>query len=292
MLTIMKPLLIDLDYSIIDSFMIKEMSVPYFTNTHHFHKDFEIVYVKKSNGKRVIGDHIGNFCEGDIVFVGPDLPHAWFNESTYYEERDEFKAESVVIYLKKSWLYSTILPLPQTNKLKKLLENAHRGVFVFGNTGRAIGNILSNLIHTKGLKQTIDLLQVLHLMSESQEVELLASVNYLNTHSETETARLNQVYEYIMRNFSSEINLVDAANVANMTANAFSRYFKKQTQKNFSQFVNEIRIGHACQLLHKKDMSISQVCYESGYQSITNFNKFFKRITGKSPVEYRKEINR
>src|SRR5690606_16201177 len=93
MLTIMKPLLIDLDYSIFDSFMIKEMSVPYFTNTHHFHKDFEIVYVKKSNGKRVIGDHIGNFCEGDIVFVGPDLPHAWFNESTYYEERDEFKAE-------------------------------------------------------------------------------------------------------------------------------------------------------------------------------------------------------
>src|SRR5690606_9304866 len=201
-------------------------------------------------------------------------------------------AESVVIYLKKSWLYNTILPLPQTSKLKKLLENAHRGVFVFGNTGRAIGNILSNLIHTKGLKQTIDLLQVLHLMSESQEVELLASVNYLNTHSETETARLNQVYEYIMRNFSSEINLVDAANVANMTANAFSRYFKKQTQKNFTQFVNEIRIGHACQLLHKKDMSISQVCYESGYQSITNFNKFFKRITGKSPVEYRKEINR
>lgn len=287
----MKPLLIDLDYSIIDTFMIKELNVPYFTNTHHFHKDFEIVFVKKSSGKRVVGDHVGNFNEGDIVFVGPDLPHAWFNDSIYYEEREDIKAESVVIYLKKSWLDQDILPLPQTAKLKKLLEDAHRGVFFFGETGEQIGKLLSNILYTKGLKQTADLLSVLHLMSETQEFELLAGVNYLNTHSENETARLNQVYEYVMRNFSSEISLEDAADVASMTANAFSRYFKKQTQKNFSQFVNEIRIGHACQLLQKKDVSVAQACYESGYQSITNFNKFFKRITGKSPVEYRKEIN-
>lgn len=287
---IMKPLLIDLDYSLIDTFMIKELNVPYFTNTHHFHKDYEIVFVKKSSGKRIVGDHVDNFNDGDIVFVGPDLPHAWFNDSAYYGQQDDFLAQSVVIYLKKTWLERDVLPMPQTGKLKNMLENSRRGIRFYGETSQQISKLLSGIYRAEGFRQVADLFTVLFLMSETKECELLAGINYLNTHSENETARLNRVYEYVMRNFSSEISLEDAADVANMTANAFSRYFKKQTQKNFSQFVNEIRIGHACRLLLKKDLSVVQVCYESGYQSITNFNKFFRRITGKSPVGYRKEI--
>ena len=287
---VMKPLLIDLDYSFTDTFMIKELNVPYFTNTHHFHKDYEIVFVKKSSGKRIVGDHVDNFNDGDLVFVGPDLPHAWFNDSAYYGEQEDLLAQSVVVYLKSTWLERNVLPMPQTGKLKNMLENSRRGIRFYGETAQQISKLLSDMYRTEGLRQVADLFTVLFLMSETKECEFLAGINYLNTHSENETARLNRVYEYVMRNFSSEISLENAADVANMTANAFSRYFKKQTQKNFSQFVNEIRIGHACRLLLKKDLSVVEVCYESGYQSITNFNKFFRRITGKSPVQYRKDI--
>ena len=286
----MKPLLIDLDYSLADTFMIKELNVPYFTNTHHFHKDYEIVFVKKSSGKRIVGDHVDNFNDDDLVFVGPDLPHAWFNDSVYYENREELQAQSVVIYLKKTWLEHSVLPLPQTGKLKKLLENSHRGIRFYGETARQIRLLVSDLYRVEGFRQVADLFTVLFLMSETKECELLAGINYLNTHSENETARLNRVYEYVMRNFAGQIRLEHAADIANMSPNAFCRYFRKQTGKNFSQFVNEIRVGHACSLLVKNEMSVTEVCYESGYQSVTNFNKFFRRIMGKSPVEYRKNI--
>lgn len=287
----MKPLLIDLDYSLIDTFMIKELNVPYFTNTHHFHKDYEIVFVKKSSGKRIVGDHVDNFTDGDIVFVGPDLPHAWFNDSAYYGEQHDLLAQSVVIYLKRTWLERDVLPLPQTGKLKNMLENSRRGIRFYGETARQISRLVSGIYRAEGFRQVADLFTVLFLMSETKECELLAGINYLNTHSENETARLNRVYEYVMRNFPGQIRLEHAADIANMSPNAFCRYFRQQTQKNFSQFVNEIRVGHACRLLAKKDISVTEVCYESGYQSVTNFNKFFRRIMGKSPVEYRKKIN-
>lgn len=286
----MKPQLVDLDYALIETFFIKELNVPYFVNTHHFHKDYEIVFVKESSGKRIVGDHVEAFSEGDLVLVGPDLPHAWFNDKEYYEGREELLARSVVIYLKKTWLEKEVLRLPQTGRLKKLLENSQRGIKFTGTSRQLIGQVVLRLNEAEGLHKTIDLLSILCEMSESKEYQLLATSNYINNYNELETARLNQVYEYVMRNFSSEISLEAAADVASMSANAFSRYFKKQTQKNFSHFVNEIRIGHACRLLQKKDLNITQVCYESGFQSITNFNKFFRRHTGKSPLEYRKQL--
>lgn len=286
----MKPQLIDLDYALIETFIVKELDVPYFINTHHFHKDYEIVFVLESTGKRLVGDHVEAFSAGDLVLVGPDLPHAWFNDKEYYEGCEEFLARSVVIYLKKTWLEKEVLRLPKTGRLKKLLESALRGIKFTGASRLLIGQIASRISRAEGLQKSIDLLSILCEMSESKEYHLLASPNYLLNYNEHETARLNQVYEYVMRNFTSEITLEAAADVANMTANAFSRYFKKQTQKNFSNFVNEIRVGHACKLLQKKDLNITQVCYESGFLSITNFNKFFKRLTGKSPLEYRKQI--
>ncbi len=286
----MKPLLIDLDYTLADTFMVKEMDVPYFVNTHHFHKDYEIVYVKEGSGKRVIGDHVEEFADGDLVFVGPNLPHVWFNDKEYYDGSASLRARSVVIYLKRNWLEEVVLRLPQVDKLRKLLDKTVRGVKITGPASDRIGQIAAGIYRSEGLRQTVDLFLMLHEMSETPDCKILASVDYLNTHNENETVRLNNVYEYVMRNFSSDIRLTDVADVANMTPNAFCRYFKKQTQKNFSQFVNEIRVGHACRLLRQKELSIAQVCYESGYQSLTNFNKFFRRIAGKSPLAYRKEF--
>lgn len=286
----MKPQLIDLDYALNDTYFVKELDVPYFINTHHFHRDYEIVLVRESTGKRIVGDHVEAFNEGDLVLVGPDLPHAWFNDKEYYEARKDLAAKSVVIYLKKTWLEKELLRLPQTGRLKKLFENAYRGIKFTGKSRQQIAQTVSRIYEAEGLQKSIDLLTILYEMSEDKDYQLLATPNYLNNYNEHEVARVNQVYEYVMRNFSTEITLEAAADVANMTANAFSRYFKKQTLKNFSHFVNEIRVGHACRLLQKKDLSIAQVCYESGFQSITNFNKFFKRHTGKSPLEYRKQI--
>ena len=288
----MKPQLIDLDYTLTDTFMVKEISAPFFSNTHHFHNDYEIVLVKESAGKRIIGDHVESFHDGDLVLVGPNLPHAWFNEKEYYEGNPNLRARSTVLYLRKSWMEKEVLRLPQTARLRKLLEHSRRGVKFLGKARHYIGQLASQLHDKEGLNKTVDLFRILQVLSETEEYQLLTSSNYLNTYNNNDTVRLNDVYEYVMKNFSTEIRLEAAAAVANMSVNAFCRYFKNQTQKNFFWFVNEIRIGHACRLLQKKYIGIAQVCYESGFQSMTNFNKFFKRITGKSPSAYRKELFR
>ena len=288
----MKPQLVDLDYTLTEPFMIKEIDAPFFNNTHHFHNDYEIVLVKESAGKRIIGDHVESFGDGDLVFVGPNLPHAWFNEKEYYEGDPNLRARSTVIYLRKSWVEHEVLRLPQTAKLRKLLDQSRRGVKITGEARNQIGQLASDLYYKDGFTKTVNLFSILRDLSETEEYQLLTSSNYLNTYNENDTVRLNQVYEYVMKNFPMEIRLEAAAGVANMSVNAFCRYFKNQTKKNFFWFVNEIRIGHACRLLQKKDLSIAQVCYESGFQSITNFNKFFKRINGKSPTAYRKDLAR
>jgi AraC-like DNA-binding protein len=287
----MKALLINLDYTLADSFLVKEIVTPYFKNSWHFHNDYELVLVQESTGKRVIGDHIENFRKGDLIFVGPNLPHAWFNDNEYYEGREELNARSIVTYFRKSWLEKDVLKLPQSSKISKLLENGHRGIKIKGKAKTRITELLIKINQSEGLKKVVDIFSILYELSENEDYELLTSIDYINSYNENETQRINQVYEYVMQNFSMQIRLEEAAEIANMSTNAFCRYFKAHTQKNFSQFVNEIRIAHACKLLQKRDFSISQISYESGFQSMTNFNKFFRKIMLKSPLEYRKEIN-
>lgn len=286
----MKPQLIDLDYTFTEPFMVKDISEPYFKNTHHFHNDYELVFVLESSGKRFIGDHIGNFKTGDMVFFGPGLPHAWFNDQEYYKENGNLIARSIVTYFKASWLQQEVKALPFSEKFERTLLNAKRGIRVEGAARNRISIILKQFPQSFGLKKTIDILTILHELAENEEYELLAGISYVNQANANEAQRINQVYEYVMKNFLHPIKLDDVADIANMSPNAFCRYFKSQTQKNFSHFVNEIRIGHARKLLQKKDLTISQICYESGFQSMTNFNKFFKRYTRKSPLEYRKAV--
>lgn len=286
----MKPLLIDLDYTLTDSFLVKGITTPYFKKLWHFHKDYELALILESSGKRVIGNHIENFEKGDLIFMGPNLPHAWYNDEKYYEERSNLFAQSLIIYFRKSWLEQEVLKLPNTLRLKKLLENSTRGVKIIGETRNRVTDLVLNINRSNGLRKVIDIFSILHELAETEEYELLTNINDSQFCSENEDYRINQVYAYVVKHFQTGIRLEEAAGIANMSVNAFCRFFKSRTQKNFLQFVNEVRVGHACKLLDKKDLSISQICYESGFQSMTNFNKFFKKITQKSPQEYRKNL--
>lgn len=285
----MKPQLIDLEYEFTEPFLIKELAAPYFVNNHHFHNDYELVYVLESVGTRFIGDHIGNFRTGDMVFIGPNLPHAWFNDRVYYEQQSGLVARSIVTHFKQTWLYDTVMKLPQSDQLVPLIENATRGIRFRGGVVKRVASLLADAQKARGLKRSANILHLLYELAEAIDYELLAGVTYVNQHHFKDTKRMNTVYEYIIKHFSSPIKLEAISEVANMSPNAFSRYFKGQTQKTFSNFVNEVRIGHACKLLQSTDLTIAQVCYECGFNSMTNFIKFFRRVTQKSPLQYRKE---
>jgi len=285
----MKPQLVHLDFAFTGVFMMKQISAPYFINTHHFHDDYELVYVMESSGKRIIGNDISNFQKGDLVLVGPRLPHAWFNDKEYYENKG-LLARSIVTYFKKDWMEQQLLELTGGGKFKEIIDWAPRGFKINGKANGRITSILTDAVNSPALLKASGIFAILYELSETTEFELLTDVSYSNPFGQNEAARINQVYEYVMKNFTTEIRLETVADIAHMSPNAFSRYFKSRTQKTFSLFVNEIRIGHACKLLQRDDISVSQICYASGFQSMTNFTKFFKRFLKKSPLQYRKDL--
>ncbi len=269
-------------------FMMKEITAPYFVNIHHFHDDYELVYVVESSGKRIIGNSIGNFKKQDMVLVSPSLPHAWFNDREYYD--NSLTARSIVTYFRKDWIEKQLLGQSGGEKFKTMVDHASRGIKITGKTNRRIASMLVEALRSPGLLKAAQILRILHELSETDEFELLADAHYVNSYGQNEAMRINQVYEYVMKNFTSEIKLNTVADLVHMSPNAFSRYFKTRTQKTFSLFVNEIRIGHACKLLQGEDFTMSQICFASGFQSMTNFTKFFKRFMNKSPLQYRKEL--
>lgn len=285
----MKPQLVHLDFAFTGVFKMKQIAAPYFINTHHFHDDYELVYVMESSGKRIIGNDISNFQKGDLVLVGPRLPHAWFNDKEYYENKG-LLARSIVTYFKKDWMEHQLLELTGGGKFKEIIDQAPRGFKINGKANGRITSLLTDAVNSPALLKASGIFAILHELSETTEFELLTDVSYSNPFGQNEAARINQVYEYVMKNFTTEIRLETVADIAHMSPNAFSRYFKSRTQKTFSLFVNEIRIGHACKLLQRDDISVSQICYASGFQSMTNFTKFFKRFMKKSPLQYRKDL--
>ena len=147
------------------------------------------------------------------------------------------------------------------------------------------------MIHLHGTRSIIQLLRILELMAEHpDDCRLIADAAYINTNKESEKDRMGQVYEYVMRNFQGKVNLEEAAQIANLSVSAFSRFFKSRVNKTFSDFLTEVRISHACKLLHETDKNVSEISYECGFPTLSNFNKLFREKTQKTPLEYRKEF--
>jgi len=286
----MKAQLIDVGLSGSKSIHIKKVDEFFLDSPFHFHHLCELVWVEKSSGKRIVGDNIDNFEDGDLVLMGPQLPHIWQNDELFYRKKKGNRVKATVIY------FPPDLPLNLTdeqnilNPVLELIRRASRGLVFYGATSQKVSKILSAISGEEGLTKIINFLEVIDILSHSMEYRQLASISFKNLYEEKDTDRITKVYQFLMQNFYRDINLQEVADLCNMTPNAFCRFFKSRTQKSFTQFLNELRIGHACKLIQNEAYSVADVCYESGYNNLANFNKFFKLITGITPSKYRKKL--
>ena len=285
----MKAQLIEVGLYKEQSFSIKKIDQHHFESPFHFHELCEMNYVVESFGKTIVGDNISNFSSGDLVLMSPNLPHIWYNDPRYFKEDDLSPAEAIVTYFNPDFLVCLSNESQYNSQIKSLLERAKRGIRFFGNTRQNAISKLNNILNKKGLEQVVSLLEIINILLESKEYESLASISYQNSFNEKDTQRMNNVYQYLIKNFTDVITLSQIASVANLTPPAFCNFFKKRTQKSFSKFLNELRVGHACKLLQNRELSIADVCFQSGYQNMTNSNNFFKKITKKTPSQFRKE---
>ena len=288
----MKAQLIDSGLHAKKKIRIKRVDQFYLDTPFHFHDSCEIVLIEESFGKRVVGDHIDSFTNGDLVFLGPNLPHIWQNDSLFYRKRKGYRVKAMVIYFSADIILELAYNTEAFERIEALFSNARRGLHILGNTKTCLAKEISNIMQEDGLKQIASFLNIIDTLSQTNEYEYLASEDYKNAYTVKDTERFNDVYQFLINNFHREITLEEISGIAKMTPNAFSRYFKTRTNKSVIRFINELRIGHACKLLKNLDYSISDICYECGFNNMVNFNKFFKIITKTTPSEIRKNIKK
>jgi AraC-like DNA-binding protein len=248
----------------------------------HIHEEVELVHVKKGSGTLLVGDKEEKFHSGDVVLVGAGLPHCRRFEGMDIDCR--------IVHFGEKFLGGIFIDLPENFLLKGLLDRARRGLQVEGEAKEKVACLLERLLAAEGMPRLLLLLETLHVLAASDQLRPLASIGFKHHLRDMEHERVNLIYEYSLRHFRRPIQLEEIAAVAGISPNSFCRYFKSRTRKTYSRFLIEVRVGHACRLLIENNLSIKQLCYESGFNNFTSFYKYFKLITGKSPLGYHRSI--
>jgi len=272
-------------------FEVKHILDSYFDPNWHFHSEYQLFLVLKGTGTRFIGDHVGPFRQGELILTGPNLPHLWRSDHEYFEGLANTVTEGIVIYFTQNLLGKDFLNKSEMFKIKNLLHKARRGMEFKGTTLVMASELMISLPAVEDFDRVLLFLNLLNLLSNSTGYSLLASEGYSNSLKETETERMNLVHEYVLKNFKTRISLEEAAAVASLSPTSFSRYFKMHANKTFSDFLIEIRIGYACKLLSGQNIDVAQACYESGFNTLSNFNKQFKAVTNYTPLAYKKKYS-
>lgn len=271
------------------AFIVNFLDDPYFDTNWHAHSEFQLFVVLYGTGTRVIGDNISRFQEGDLVFTGPHVPHLWRNDDFYFNRENNLRVQGIVIYFPENLLGESLLQKEELWGIKQLFEKAKRGLRFVGSTVPEVTQMMHDLLYLKGMEGIVQLLSILNRLAESDEYENISSNSYAMPGNEQDNDRMSRVYKFIMKNFKGDIMLEKVAEIANMSPTAFSRYFKTRTNKTFSNFISELRISLACKLLKEDKANIAQICFECGFNTLSNFNKQFKDITGTTPLKYKQE---
>lgn len=286
----MKPIIERLSKTPKSSFVLQKDVYSHYPTPWHYHPEYELVLVLKSTGKKIVGDHMSNFSDGDLTFMGPFLPHVYHNDKIYYEEGSTLTAEAIVIHFKDDFPGQGFFEIPGMEPVKKLLKDSVRGFAITGHTRQWISKKMNRMLRMEGPSRIIELLTILNKLAETKEKEQLASPGFVHHFKTSGSDQITKVCDYIMQNFTSDLTLRNVARIANMTPNAFCSFFKQRTRKTFVNFVNEVRVGYACKLLTGDQYNISEICYMSGFQNLSNFNRQFKKILNKTPHQYREEM--
>lgn len=271
------------------SFSVKEYAQPHFTSPYHFHDLYELILIANSSGKLYADNKILNFNAGDVYMFAPGFSHCFYNDSNFISTGEV--ARAIVIYFKGEFLGGDFFSRPELIKVKKMMKRSASGI-KFNKPSDLIKSCFDVLLSNDGLKSLVKLLDLLDSLAELQPPDFMQiSENGQNLFPvQTVVAKLDPVFKYVLENYNQNVNSKTAATLAYLNDAAFCRYFKKCTGKTFSQFVNNVRITHATQLLTESSMSIANICFECGYKNLSYFNREFKSLTGETPFDYRRKF--
>ena len=268
------------------SFITQRLKMDPDSDKIHSHKNFELNLISSGAGRRIVGNHISSYQPGDLVLLGPNISHCW----EILETDKDAKPECIVTHFYENIISSDFFNIPELEDVVKLLDDAKNGIWFKGPKAEKVAGVLKKMANTSGLDSYIQLLKVFNLLLQIEDREYLTLPSSLPNSYAKDQDQINKVYEYVFQNIQEGIKLKDAASLVYMEPSSFCRYFKKKSNKTFMNYVKNVRIGIAAKLLAETNKQITQICYESGYNNLANFNHYFKVIMKKTPSEYRKSF--
>lgn len=282
----MKPTFEQVNETAVSSFVWRQYSKPRFDAPYHFHPELELTLIVQGQGRRLVGRQLSNFEAGDLVLLGPNVPHVWLNDEA--ANAAESVSEAIVIQFKENFVGERFWTMPEMAAVQNLLQKAKSGLFIKGETRNWAAEKMVEGVHLPPFEKFLQLFATLQGIATSDETEPIDVQFSDYVPSPTETERFQKVYAYLMTHYREEILLETIAAVANLSPTSFCRFFKKTTRKTFVDVLTEFRVKHAAQLLSTTEKPIADICFESGFGNLSYFNKEFKKSLGQSPLGYRK----
>jgi len=254
----------------------------------HYHEEFELNFIQNAKGaRRMVGDHMEDIDELELVLVGPNLQHAWFTHKCHSKEIKE-----ITIQFHKDLFDEKFLRRNQLSFLRALFEKSLRGILFSPETTQQLAPRIIELNQKHGFDSVLELISILHDLSTSRNIRVLSDSSFNNTEQFTyNSRRIEKTFEYMNQNFDRPIALGEVARLANMSEVSFSRFFRQRTGNTFIDSLTEIRLGHASRMLIDTTQSIAEVAYNCGFNNISNFNRIFKKKKNCTPKEFRESYS-
>jgi len=254
----------------------------------HYHQEFELSFITEGSGKRIVGDSIEEFHPGDLIFIGPRIPHVWFSEETHQRQHSGRTLESVYMLFNSDILPQDLTMLPEFDHVRKAKTLSERGIRITGDTLNEVSRIMLQLPYMSSMKRLMFFYEIMDLIGKSESFSYLASEEYVKTKFETTNSRVNRIHEFLMKNYQNDIDLDEVADIVHMAPASVCRFFKSATGLTIFEYLNKIKIDYSCQLLLNTDQNIVDISYDCGFNNLSHFNKQFRKFIGKTPSEIRK----
>ncbi|GAB3025690.1 AraC family transcriptional regulator [Niabella terrae] len=268
-----------------NSFVVRHDIVPNFGKPVHYHADLELHLTLKGEGVRFIGDKVANFQPGEIFLLGENLPHAW-----HAKEKENPEVEAIVFQFRRNCFGEDFFSLPEMHHIEQLYEKARKGLLLHGDARVEVKALMLKGVKAGPFERIIILLQILHTIANSKQYTVISSTE-LEYHGDMEDAkRLDKIYAYTLEHFKKDISLAEVASVSNLSVTSFCRYFKNTTKTTYLDFLIQVRVNFACQMIIEDKYSIAAICFECGFNNVANFYRHFKKIMQMTPSEYKRKF--
>jgi AraC-like DNA-binding protein len=248
----------------------------------HYHPEYELIYITGADGTRHIGEHVAKYQGSDLAFIGPNVPHLNFD----YGIRTDY--EKIVVQVDEGFMGDSLRTLPELAAIGQLFGRAREVVLFRGETKRMVGARMQALAHVSGFRQLVELLEIFQLLATSQEYEVLGVPPIAHNYNLQAHQRLRKIHHFVEQNYQRPIDMREVVALCNLSPAAFCRYFRRMTQMTFTEFLAQYRL-HQAQKLLLQGYNATEACFGSGFENLSHFNKSFKKLTGQTPLQFKKQ---